>query len=155
MTEPKTTTKKAVPKKKAKPKARKPRSIAKPAMIAVVSVAADGWPVCPNHLKCSGQSVWAKGEPLWNRGEITVQDVDAYLMYCEAFDELDHCYAVLAQQGEYQESSQGGFQEHPALRRIRAVEGKIFRYQRLFGLVPEARKKRPAVQQGVATRKRT
>jgi P27 family predicted phage terminase small subunit len=152
MTEPK----KNPAKKKAKPRARKTSATtAKPAMIAVVPVAADGWPACPNHLKRSAQAVWAKGEPLWNRGEITVQDVDAYLMYCEAFDELDHCYAVLAQQGEYQESSQGGFQEHPALRRIRAVEGKIFRYQRLFGLVPEARKKRPAVQQGVATRKRT
>lgn len=146
--------KKATTKKKAKPKARKPRSM--PVKIAVVvPVAPEGWPDCPKHLKQSGQSMWSKGEPMWARGEITVQDMQAWQMLCEWFDELDHCNAVLATHGEYQESSQGGFQEHPALRRIRAIEGNILRYQRLFGLVPEARKKRPVAQQGVATRKRT
>lgn len=91
---------------------------------------------------------------MWARGEIAVCDLEAWQMLCESFDELEHCRSVLDRHGEYQESSQGGYQEHPALRRIRAVEGKILRYQKLFGLVPDARKKRPVAQQGVANRKR-
>lgn len=148
-----TVPKKATKKKAAKP--RKPRSSPPPKIALPDAITSNGWPACPKHLKQSGQTLWAKGEAIWCRGEITIQDMEAWQSYCESFDELDHCYAVLAAHGEYHESSQGGYQEHPALKRIRAIEGKILRYQRLFGLVPEARKKRPAVQQGVATRKRT
>lgn len=132
-----------------------PSVVPTPPLAPIANAASDGWPPAPAEFKDSGRAQWQKGAALWSRGEITVQDMEAWTMLCESFDELDHCYAVLAQHGEYQVSSQGGYQEHPALRRIRALEGKILRYQKLFGLVPESRKKRPAVQQGVTTRKRT
>lgn len=167
MSTPTNTPRKAKAKKPTEPTTKpttkkQPAKRSKPKPPPVVSVAiptppppSDGWPVAPAHFKSSGQSQWEKGAALWARGELTIQDIEAWTMLCESFDELDHCYGVLEKHGEYQVSSQGGYQEHPALRRIRAVEGKILRYQKLFGLVPHSRKKRPAVQQGVATRKRS
>jgi P27 family predicted phage terminase small subunit len=113
-----------------------------------------GYPNEPNHLKKSGKAMWAKGRALWTDGTLQTRDLEAWLMFCESFDELDHCDKVLKRDGEYNKSSQGTYSEHPALKRRRATEAKILRYQKLFGLVPEARKKRPAVQQGVTARKR-
>ncbi len=112
------------------------------------------FPGCAKSLKKAGKAMWKKGAGLWGQGMLTDRDLEAWQMLCEAFDELDHCDEVVKRDGEYQISSQGTFSEHPALRRRRATEQKILRYQKLFGLVPEARKKRPAVQQGVAARKR-
>lgn len=113
-----------------------------------------GYPDEPKHLKASGKAMWAKGRALWADGTIQGRDIEAWLMLCEAFDELDHCDAVVKKDGEYTISSQGTYSEHPALKRRRATEAKILRYQKVFGLVPDARKKRPAVQQGVASRKK-
>lgn len=113
-----------------------------------------GYPDAPKHLGDSGREIWAKGRVFWTDGTIQNRDIEAWRMMCEAFDELDHCDDVVARDGEYTMSAQGTFSEHPALKRRRATEQKILRYQKLFGLVPEARKKRPAVQQGVASRKK-
>jgi P27 family predicted phage terminase small subunit len=113
-----------------------------------------GFPDYPKSLGESGKEAWAQGRELWNSGTLTARDLDAWRMFAESFDELDHCDFVAKRDGEYSLSSQGTYSEHPVLRRRRATEQKILRYQKLFGLVPDARKKRPAAQQGVATRKR-
>jgi len=111
------------------------------------------YPVSPRHLKKSGKAAWKVGIDLWSQGLLVERDLEAWTMLCESFDEIDHCDDVLKRDGEYFPSAQGGMTEHPAIRRRRATESKILRYQKLFGLVPEARKKRPATSQGVATRK--
>src|SRR5688500_4637812 len=102
-----------------------------------------GFPECPKGLKASGKTMWKKGAGLWSQGLITDRDIEAWRMLCEAFDEIDHCDKIVSKDGEYQISSQGTYSEHPALRRRRAAEQKVLRYQKLFGLVPDARKKRP------------
>lgn len=113
-----------------------------------------GYPEPPEHLKATGREMWAKGRAFWADGTIQTRDIEAWVMMCESFDEIDHCDEVVKRDGEYTMSAQGTYSEHPALRRRRAAEAKILRYQKLFGLVPDARKKRPAVQQGVASRKK-
>jgi P27 family predicted phage terminase small subunit len=112
------------------------------------------YPSPPKSLKAGGKAIWVKGTDLWNTGILTDRDLDAWQMYCEAFDEITHCDSVVERDGEYTLSSQGTYSEHPALRRRRAAEQKLLRYQKIFGLVPDARKKKPTVQQGVASRKR-
>lgn len=112
-----------------------------------------GFPLPPSHLKRAGKAFWESGKDLWNEGILTNRDLSAWAMFSESFDEIAHCDAITKEHGEYSESSQGGFTEHPALRRRRAAESKIMRFQKVFGIVPEARKKRPSVSQGVATRK--
>ena len=112
------------------------------------------FPATPTDLGPRGKAAWSKGKDLWITGVLTELDLVAWKMFCEAFDELSHCDEVLSEQGEYQLSSQATYSEHPALRRRRATEQKILRYQKIFGLIPEARKKKPSIQQGVSTRKR-
>ena len=114
----------------------------------------NGFPEPPEHLLEKGKECWRSGFAMWNDGTITERDLSAWTMYCEAYDEISHCDGVVARDGEYALSSQGTYSEHPALRRRRAAEGKVLRYQRLFGLIPDARKKRPSVSQGVASRPR-
>jgi P27 family predicted phage terminase small subunit len=123
-------------------------------MVAEIFQFRSDFPSSPKDLGPHGKAQWAKGRELWNTGVLTELDIVAWKMFCEAFDELSHCDEVLAAKGEYQLSSQGTYSEHPALRRKRATEQKILRYQKIFGLIPDARKKKPSVQQGVATRKR-
>jgi P27 family predicted phage terminase small subunit len=125
-----------------------------PLMAAKVLKFSGAFPDATDSLGNSGKAMWVQGRDLWNSGTLTVRDLDAWKMLCESFDELDHCDEIAARDGEYSLSSQGTYSEHPVLRRRRATEQKILRYQKLFGLVPDARKKRPTVQQGVATRKR-
>lgn len=55
---------------------------------------------------------------------------------------------------EYTKINGGAFVQHPAIKRRQQAEAIIRKYSTAFGLIPEARKKRAAVQQGVATRKR-
>lgn len=123
-------------------------------MAAKVLKFSGGFPDVPESLGKSGKAMWCQGRDLWSAGTLTERDLDAWKMLCESFDEIDHCDDVAKRDGEYSLSSQGTYSEHPVLRRRRATEQKILRYQKLFGLVPDARKKRPVAQQGVATRKR-
>lgn len=113
-----------------------------------------GYPEPPEHLHENGKRCWDFGLSMWTDGTLTDRDLQAWTIYCESFDEIAHCDDVIARDGEYSLSSQGTYSEHPALRRRRAAEQKVLRYQKLFGLVPEARKKRPAIQRGVATRQK-
>jgi P27 family predicted phage terminase small subunit len=113
-----------------------------------------GFPDVPSHLGKSGKSMWTKGRQLWVDGGLTARDLDGWQKLCEAFDELDECDKAIKKDGRYHESAQGGFTQHPAIRDKRAAQAEILRYFKLFGLVPEARRKRPAVQQGVTSRKR-
>lgn len=112
------------------------------------------FPAPPAGLKADGKKAWATGADLWSDGTLTKRDLAAWRIYCEAFDEKAHCIKVLKKAGEYFVSAHGCVMEHPAVKRRNRAEQVIFKHQKLFGLVPEARKKRAAVQQGVASRKR-
>lgn len=108
-----------------------------------------GYPSPPKHLKEEGKRVWKEGAALWAEGLITQRDLGEWQLYCEAWDEKSHCAAVLKKDGEYFTSAHGCIMEHPAIKRRQRAEAKIDKYSKNFGLVPDARKKRPAVQQGV------
>lgn len=113
-----------------------------------------GFPVPPTHLKQHGKKSWESGRALWDEGVITQRDLTNWTLYCEAFDELEHCKKIIKKDGEYQKSPNGCYAQHPAIKRRMQIEHVIRKYSQAFGLIPEARKKRPAVSQGVATRKR-
>ena len=113
-----------------------------------------GFPDVPKHLGKAGKEMWAKGKSLWVEGVLTSRDLDGWQKLCEAFDEVNECDKAIKKDGRYHVSAQGGFTQHPAIRDRRAAQAEILRYFKLFGLVPDARRKRPAVQQGVVARKR-
>lgn len=110
------------------------------------------FPPPPSHLGAEGKRAWSEGEELWRVGQLIERDLGAWRLYAEAWDEKDRCIKILKKEGEYFTSAHGCRMEHPAIKRRNRAEGQIYRYQKLFGLVPDARKKRPAVQQGVASR---
>jgi P27 family predicted phage terminase small subunit len=112
------------------------------------------FPAAPKHFGASGKEMWAKGKTLWLEGGLTSRDLDGWQKLCEAFDEIDVCDRAIKRDGRYHASAQGGMTQHPAIRDKRAAQAEILRYFKLFGLVPDARRKRPAVQQGVTSRKR-
>lgn len=113
-----------------------------------------GFPPPPKHLKADGKAVWESGLSLWSEGLITNRDVYNWQLYCEAVDEKKHCEEILAKDGEYSVALNGCYVQHPALKRRQQAEAVIRKYSMAFGLIPDARKKRPTTQQGVATRKR-
>lgn len=76
-------------------------------------------------------------EPL---GMLTVVDVDALRIYCEAWQELQDCNATLKREGSYQKvSSSGKKVAHPALSRRDHALDRIRRYSQEFGLTPASR----------------
>lgn len=113
-----------------------------------------GFPFPPKHLKQHGKKAWETGRVLWEEGVITQRDLANWTLYCEAIEEKEHCEKIIKRDGDYQKTPTGYFVQHPAVKRRMQVEQVIRRYSQAFGLIPEARKKRPAVSQGVATRKR-
>jgi P27 family predicted phage terminase small subunit len=113
-----------------------------------------GFPSPPGHLKEQGKAAWESGLQLWAEGVISQRDIFSWQLYCEAFDEKAHCEMLVKKQGEYQMSPNGCYAQHPAIKRRQQAEATIRKYSVAFGLVPDARKKRAAVQQGVASRKR-
>lgn len=112
------------------------------------------FPAAPASLKKAGKEKWALGEPLWAEGRLTQADLANWLLFAEAWDEKAHCEAIAERDGEYQMAAGGCYVQHPAIKRRKEAEQRIFRYSQVYGLVPEARKKRPAASQGVAARKR-
>lgn len=112
------------------------------------------FPAAPKHLKAPGRRAWAMGEPLWREGKLTTRDLINWQLFSEAWDEKQHCETVVKKDGEYQLTPGGCYVQHPAIKRRKEAEQRIFRYSQVYGLVPEARKKAAAVQQGVASRKR-
>lgn len=113
-----------------------------------------GFPQPPKALGEHGKAAWELGQQLWSDGVITQRDLYNWQLYCEAIDEKNHCQEILARDGEYGVALNGCHVQHPALKRRQQAENVIRKYSVAFGLIPDARKKRPAVQQGVATRKR-
>ena len=112
----------------------------------------NSYPKPPDNLGPEGKAAWAAGEPLWERGQLTDQDLLAWTRYCRLHDEIEHYAKIAKEQGEYTLSQAGTWSEHPALRGRRATIKDMLSLEKLFGLVPDARKKRPAVAQGVASR---
>lgn len=112
------------------------------------------FPAPPKHLKAAGKEKWRLGEELWIEGKLTRRDLINWQLFAEAWDEKVHCEAVVAKDGEYQCAPNGCYAQHPAIKRRKEAEQRIFRYSQVYGLVPEARRKAPAAQQGVAARKR-
>jgi P27 family predicted phage terminase small subunit len=82
------------------------------------------------------------------------RDLFNWTLYCEAIQEKDHCEKIIKKDGEYQCVQNGCYAQHPAIKRRQHAEQVIRKYSAAFGLMPEARKKRPAVQHGVAQRPR-
>ena len=112
------------------------------------------FPDPPESLSDAGKQAWQRGQALWNEGILVERDLAAWLTYCKAFDEIAHCEALVAEQGEYTTTKNGAICQHPAIARRVNAEKTVWRYEKAFGLVPDARRKKPAVQQGVAARKR-
>ena len=113
-----------------------------------------GFPKPPKHLNEAGKVAWETGQVLWIEGLLTERDLVSWEMYCQAFDEKKHCEAIVLRDGEYVLGPNKCYVQHPAIKRRQQVENVIRKYSQAFGLLPSARKKRPSVQQGVATRKR-
>lgn len=113
-----------------------------------------GFPPPPKHLRSAGKAAWESGLLLWSEGVITQRDVYSWQLYCEAIDEKNHCESILQRDGEYAVALNGCYVQHPALKRRQQSESVIRKYSVAFGLIPDSRKKRPAAQQGVASRKR-
>lgn len=116
----------------------------------------DPFPLPPKHLKKTGKLKWSIGQELWSSGAISSVDIGNWVLFCEAWDEIDRCEAILKKHGEYQETKMGTFAAHPAIKRIEGLKKEIRRYSMAFGLYPQARRKAPALVQtkGVTTRPR-
>jgi P27 family predicted phage terminase small subunit len=109
-------------------------------------------PKSPKHLNATGKRAWQIGSALWAEGTLKERDLLNWTLFCEAVQEKEHCEKLIKKDGEYQSAQNGILVQHPAIKRKQHVEDVIRKYSLLFGLLPEARKKRPAVSQGVATR---
>ena len=112
------------------------------------------FPEPPKHLNASGKKAWELGIPIWADGTLKDRDLYNWELFCEAVQEKEHCEKLIKKDGDYQMCINGCYAQHPAVKRRQHAEDVIRRYSLLFGLLPEARKKRPAVTQGVAQRKR-
>lgn len=117
-------------------------------------MSAENFPAPPKHLKKEGKARWAAGESLWSEGRLTLRDMGMWLLYCEAWDEKAHCESIVKRDGEYQCAPNGCYAQHPAIKRRKEAEQKIYRISQAFGLMPNSRRKSPAARQGVAARQR-
>ena len=111
------------------------------------------FPMPPKSLNAIGKKAWDIGCDLWAEGVLKERDLLNWGIFCEAVQEKAHCETIIKRDGEYQMSPNGCYAQHPAIKRRQQAEDVIRKYSLLFGLLPEARKKRPASSQGVATRK--
>jgi P27 family predicted phage terminase small subunit len=114
-----------------------------------------GFPMPPSHLDAVGRDAWDMGLQLWLDGTITPRDLSSWTLFAEAYQEKAHCEAIVKRDGEYSVAMNGCFVQHPAIKRRQQAENVIRKYSQAFGLIPDARKKRPSVQQGVIARKKT
>lgn len=112
------------------------------------------FPTAPKHLNAAGKSAWEIGLPLWSEGILKERDLLNWTLFAEAVQEKEHCQKIIETDGEYQFSPNGCYAQHPAIKRRQHAEDVIRKYSILFGLLPDARKKRPAVSQSVAQRPR-
>jgi P27 family predicted phage terminase small subunit len=111
-------------------------------------------PPAPKHLNATGKKAWQIGKVLWAEGVLKERDLLNWTLFAEAVQEKEHCEKLIKKDGEYQSAQNGILVQHPAIKRKQHAEDVIRKYSLLFGLLPEARKKRPAVSQGVAQRPR-
>jgi P27 family predicted phage terminase small subunit len=112
------------------------------------------FPQAPKHLKATGKAMWQSGASLWADGTLLQRDLPQWALYCEAWDEKQSCEAAIANEGQFQLLKNGCKVAHPAIKLRQSAERTIRFYATAFGLIPDARKKRPAVQQGVIARKK-
>lgn len=112
------------------------------------------FPEPPEHLDAAGRAAWELGLPLWAEGTLLERDLINWRLFAEAMQEKVHCESIVEADGEYTVAMNGCYVQHPAIKRRQQAEAVIRKYSSAFGLIPDARKKRPAVQQGVASRKR-
>ena len=112
------------------------------------------FPKPPATLNATGKKAWELGVDLWADGTMQGRDLFNWQLFCEAVQEKEQCEKVIKKDGEYQLSPNGCYAQHPAIKRRQQAENVIRKYSLLFGMLPEARKKRAAVSQGVAQRKR-
>lgn len=113
------------------------------------------FPTAPKNLSKAGKDKWMLGKVLWDEGRLTDRDLINWQLFAEAWDEKAHCEAIAKKDGEYQLGPNGCYVQHPAIKRRKEAENVIRKYSAMYGLVPDARKKSPATQQGVAGRSRT
>lgn len=113
-----------------------------------------GFPNAPKTLNATGKSYWELGLPLWHEGVLLERDLVNWKLFCEAWQEKAHCERIVKRDGEYIFGPNGCYVQHPAIKRRQQAENVIRKYSLAFGLLPEARKKRPAAKQGVASRQR-
>jgi P27 family predicted phage terminase small subunit len=112
------------------------------------------FPNPPKHLNTIGKKAWDLGVEIWNDGTLKERDLYNWGLFCEAVQEKEHCEKLIKKDGDYQMCINGCYAQHPAVKRRQHAEDVIRKYSLLFGLLPEARKKRPTTSQGVAQRPR-
>ena len=112
------------------------------------------FPTPPEQLDDIGRAAWEVGYDLWSDGTLQKRDLINWTLFCEAVQEKAHCETLTVRDGEYQSAQNGILVQHPAIKRRMQAEAVIRKYSTAFGLIPDARKKRPAVAQGVAQRKK-
>ena len=110
------------------------------------------FPAAPSSLNATGKQAWEIGIDLWAEGTLKDRDLLNWKLFCEAVQEKEHCEKLIKKHGEYQLSPNGCYAQHPAIKGRQHSEDVIRKYSLLFGLLPEARKKRPSIAQGVAQR---
>lgn len=112
------------------------------------------FPTAPSDLDTVGRNAWDLGIALWSDGTLTQRDLVNWRLFCEAMAEKANCEKILKRDGEYSVAMNGCFVQHPAIKRRQQAENVIRKYSAAFGMIPDARKKRPSVSQGVAARPR-
>jgi P27 family predicted phage terminase small subunit len=114
-----------------------------------------GFPEPPKELGENGRLAWDHGIDLWAEGVIQKRDLPNWILYAKAFDDVAR-FSKDAEEEPYVQTSQGSIIAHPAFRLKAMAENVIRKYSQLYGLVPNARQKRPPTNksQGVTQRTR-
>ena len=115
-----------------------------------------GFPEPPSHLKQHGKESWDLGIELWADCLLQKRDLANWILFAEAHDEKAQCEKEIAEMGRYQMTSNGCFVAHPGTKLKYQAENVIRKYSQMYGLVPNARQKRPPTNrsQGVTQRAR-
>lgn len=95
----------------------------------------------PEHLGDEGRRVWREmyGQ-LTDAGILTDADLSAFVLLCEAFDNVRRCDLTLQETGEFYTSPKGQILRHPqAVQRDKYVQERSA-LLRQFGMMPLARR---------------
>tara|TARA_Y100000593_G_scaffold84652_1_gene160448 strand:+ start:69 stop:542 length:474 start_codon:yes stop_codon:yes gene_type:complete len=94
-------------------------------------------PPPPPFLREAGRQLWEKVAAVWTRqGRLTILDLEALAVLCDAYQTWTELAEYAHPSKAWQESDNGYFSEHPALRARAQAAKTMFSLWRQFGLTP-------------------